>query len=161
MPDDAVAAVLRDYPRIYFACHRRHVRDPDSGALLSTHQASILDHLDAVEPTSLTELAEHMGVTPGTMSIAVERLVRQGYVRRGRDQADRRRLTLRLSDAGVRIKSAQSVLDPALVRAVLDRLAPAERAAALRGLAILASAASEEVRSRGGDRWSTRRDRAG
>ena len=26
-----VAAVFRDYPRIYFACHRRHVRDDASG----------------------------------------------------------------------------------------------------------------------------------
>lgn len=150
-PDDlldaGVAALLRDYPRIYFACHRRHVRDPESGALLSTHQASILDHLDAVEPTTLNALAEHMGVTAGTMSVAVDRLVRQGYVRRSRDPRDRRRLTLRLTEAGVRIKSLQSVLDPALVRAVLARLAPAERSEGLRGLAILAAAAAEEIRS--------------
>ena len=26
-----VAAVFRDYPRIYFACHRKHVRDPQTG----------------------------------------------------------------------------------------------------------------------------------
>ena len=145
--DADVAAVLQHYPTIYFACHRRHVRDPVTRVVLSAHQASILDHLDAVAPTTLTELAEHMGVTAGTMSVAVDRLARQGYVRRTRDPRDRRRLTLRLTEAGVRIKSLQSVLDPALVRAVLARLAPAERADGLRGLAILAAAAAEEIRS--------------
>ena len=145
-PDD-VAAVLRHYPTIYFACHRRHVRDPVTRVVLSAHQAGILDHLDAVEPTTLNALADHMGVTAGTMSVAVDRLVRQGYVRRSRDPRDRRRLTLRLTEAGVRIKSMQSVLDPALVHNVLARLAPAERAEGLRGLAVLAAAAAEEIRS--------------
>jgi DNA-binding MarR family transcriptional regulator len=148
-PHDAgVAALLRDYPRIYFACHRRHVRDPDSGALLSTHQASILDHLDAVDPTTLNELAAHMGVTPGTMSVAVDRLVKGGYVTRTVDGADRRRVQLRLTDAGVRVRGAHSVLDPALVADLLAALAPAEREAALRGLALLARAAGDAQRAR-------------
>ena len=138
---DPVAQLLADYPRIYFACHRRHVRDARTGTLLSAHQASILDHLDAVDPTTLTDLAQHMGVTAGTMSVAVDRLVRAGYVTRTPDEVDRRRVQLRLSEAGVRIKSASSVLDPELVRAVIARLSPAERTDALRGLALLAEAA--------------------
>src|SRR6476620_6012648 len=71
-----VQTVLRCYPRIYFACHTRHVRDPRSGNLLSVHQASVLDHLDDVEPTGLRDLATHMGVTASTMSLTVDRLVR-------------------------------------------------------------------------------------
>ena len=138
---DDVAAVFRDYPRIYFSCHRRHVRDPHGGALVSAHQVSILDHLDAVQPTILGELAEHMGVTPGTMSIAVGRLVQQGYVARVLDPADRRRVQLRLTDAGVRVRAANSVLEPELVADMLSELAPAERRAALDGLAALARAA--------------------
>jgi DNA-binding MarR family transcriptional regulator len=63
-------AVLTLYPRIYFACHTRHVRDPQSQRLLSRHQASILDHLDELEPTTVIDLARHMGVTPATMSLA-------------------------------------------------------------------------------------------
>ena len=71
--DDEVRQVLADYPRIYFACHSRNVRDPRTREKVSAHQASILDHLDPVEPTSLQDLASHMGVTPGTMSLAIER----------------------------------------------------------------------------------------
>lgn len=148
MPRSAeIQSVLESYPRIYFACHTRHVRDSRTDTVLSANQASILDHLDEVEPTTLNELADHMGVTPSTMSIAIERLVRQGYVTRLRDESDKRRLRLRLTPDGTRIKQEKSVLDPARVNAVLSRLGPAERADALRGLGLLAKASSEEMRS--------------
>jgi DNA-binding MarR family transcriptional regulator len=141
MSTRAVQALLDAYPRIYFACHRRHVRDPADGRALSAHQASILDHLDAVEPTSLHALATHMGVTASTMSLAVDRLELAGYVIRVRDVNDRRRLELRLTEAGVRIKSANSVLDPSLVATLLAEMTPANRRAAIRGLKLLADAA--------------------
>ncbi len=146
--DDEVEQVLADYPRIYFACHSRHVHDPQTRAKVSAHQASILDHLDSVEPSSLQDLASHMGVTPATMSLAIERLVRQGYVLRRRSKADGRQLELRLSAAGVRLREAQSVLDPARVRALLDNLTESERADALRGLSLLAEAPKRRQPSR-------------
>ncbi|HKQ57621.1 MAG TPA: MarR family winged helix-turn-helix transcriptional regulator [Candidatus Eisenbacteria bacterium] len=145
MHDRATRELLEHYPRIFFACHTRHVRDPATRRVLSAHQASILDHLDEVEPTSVMDLARHMGVTASTMSIAIERLSRHGYVIRGRDPRDGRRVNLTLSAAGVRIRDAQSVLDPHRVRAMLQRLAPADRRDALRGLALLARAAREEM----------------
>ena len=80
-----ITAVMTLYPRIYFACHTRHVRDPQSQRLLSRHQASILDHLDEVEPTTVMDLAGHMGVTAATMSLAIDRLERKGYVVRLKD----------------------------------------------------------------------------
>jgi DNA-binding MarR family transcriptional regulator len=93
------------YPKIFFACHTRHVRDPRSRRILSAHQASILDHLDEREPLPLMDLAKHMGVTPSTMSISIERLVRQGYVVRSRNRTDKRRVSLTLSAAGARATS--------------------------------------------------------
>jgi DNA-binding MarR family transcriptional regulator len=138
---DAVRQVLTLYPRLYFACHTRHVRDPASHRLLSRHQASILDHLDELDPTTVNDLARHMGVTAATMSLALDRLERAGYVRRTRDNADRRRVNLRLTAAGVRIREASSVLDPPSVEALVARLTDEERETAVRGLALLAGAA--------------------
>ena len=133
--------VLTLYPQIYFACHTRHVRDPQSGRLLSRHQASILDHLDEIDPMTVNDLARHMGVTPATMSLAVDRLEHKGYVARARDAVDRRRVHVRLTSAGVRIREASSVLDPERVETLLARLTDVEREAAIRGLALLATAA--------------------
>jgi DNA-binding MarR family transcriptional regulator len=145
-----VAAVFRDYPRIFLSCHREHVRDPKSGTLLSGNQVSILDHLDPMHATSLNGLAKHMGVTASTMSIAVDRLVKLGYVVRELDEADRRRVRLRLTDAGVRVCAESSVLEPELVREMLDHLSPAERREALKGLALLARAALAAQHARSG-----------
>lgn len=75
-------------------------------------------------------------------------------------------MNLTLSHAGVRVRDAQSVLDPHRVRAMLGRLAPAERGEALRGLATLARAAREEMHAqheagRPGPAGASRRRRIG
>jgi DNA-binding MarR family transcriptional regulator len=138
--EDQVARLMSLYPRIYFACHLRHVRDQRTGRILSAHQASILDHLDEIEPLTLRQLAAHMGVTDSTMSLGIDRLARQAYVTRTRDPRDARRVELRLTKSGVRIKSEKSVLDPKRVRALLASLTEEERVRALEGLALLAGA---------------------
>ena len=143
----AVATVLRCYPQIYFACHRRHVRDESTRQLLSSHQASVLDHLDDVEPTSLLALAQHMGVTASTMSLMVDRLERAGYVTRERSVEDKRRVDLCLTPSGVKIKRQDKVLEPDLVAAVLARLPDRRRRQALRGLELLAEAAQAMIRA--------------
>ena len=142
------------YSQIYFACHTRHVQDPESGTRVSARQASILSHLDSVEPTPLSQLATHMGVTVSTMSIAVDRLVRQGYVVRDRAESDARVRHVRLTPAGERLRTAQKVLDARLVRAMLTRLSPTDRRTALRGLELLGAAAREQVRTRRADEGS-------
>jgi hypothetical protein len=48
-----VDTVLRCYPQIYFACHKRHVRDQATQTVISAHQASILDHLDDLDALEL------------------------------------------------------------------------------------------------------------
>ena len=138
---DGVRQLMTFYPQIYFACHTRHVRDPRAHRVLSAHQASVLDHLDEIEATNLRTLAAHMGVTASTMSITINRLVRQKYVVRKRAAHDARQVQLVLTRAGVRIKSEKSVLDPTLVRNLLEQLPPEERRQALHGLGLLAQAA--------------------
>jgi DNA-binding MarR family transcriptional regulator len=149
MANRDVQRLLAAYPRIFFACHRRHVRDSHTSKKLSAHQASVLDHLDTVEPMSLNDLAAHMGVTPSTMSLAIDRLERDGYVIRERSTSDRRRLQLRLTEAGDRIKEASSVLEPDLVATLLRQLSAGDRRDALRGLELLAQAADDTVRMLG------------
>lgn len=144
----ATTALMRLYPRIFFACHTRHVRDTTSGRVLSAHQASVLDHLDVVEPTFVKDLAAHMGVTPSTISIALDRLGDGGYVERVQDKQDRRRVGVVLTTSGAAVRDDKSVLDEVLVRALLGLLHEAQREAAIAGLTLLASAAAELGRQR-------------
>jgi DNA-binding MarR family transcriptional regulator len=143
-----ISTLMQCYPKIYFACHTRHVEDEETNQRLSAHQGSILDHLDEVDPTSMLTLAGHMGVTASTMSLTIDRLVRAGYVTRDRDAIDARKVALRLTKDGARLKERKSVLDRDLVAAMLGRMKPRDRAAGLAGLEMLAKAAAEFVESR-------------
>lgn len=154
---DAVSLLMTFYPKIYLACHTRHVNDPVKGVKLTAHQGSVLDHLDMEESITMQELALHLGVTPSTMSITVDRLSRLGYVKREKDQADSRRVNLFLTSHGNKIKQSKSVLDAARVKQVLSRLTEKERTEALKGLGLLATAAEMEMKSKSFEKaWAQR-----
>jgi MarR family transcriptional regulator, organic hydroperoxide resistance regulator len=157
MNDDAVALLMTFYPKIYLACHTRHVNDPVKGVKLTANQGSVLDHLDHEESITMQELALHLGVTPSTMSITIDRLSRLGYVKREKDKADSRRVNLFLTAHGNKIKRSKSVLDVARVRQMLSRLTEKERNEALKGLSLLATAAEMEMKSKSFEKaWAQR-----
>ncbi len=85
MLDSEVRRLLDAYPAIFLACHRRHLRADAAGNSVTERQASVLDHLDMTRPTTLSKLADHMGVSRSSMSILVARLVRGGYIAQRRD----------------------------------------------------------------------------
>jgi DNA-binding MarR family transcriptional regulator len=119
---------------------------PGSGVdrpALSDHQARILGYLDDEDPTMVTELAEHMRVTPSTMSLNLKRLREAGFVTSRRDPEDRRVMNVLLTEAGVTARDATGVLDPDRVDALLRRLGPEGRRRAVVGLRLLAEAADD------------------
>lgn len=142
MLDPAVSAVLDSHARLLAACRRPPGARARTGRALSRHQALVLAHLDPEAAIPIGELARHLRVTPATMSLAVDRLVRLRCVRRVRDAADRRRVLLRLTAVGGAMRAAFSELDPDRVRAMLERLSPADRAATLAACRAIARAAA-------------------
>jgi DNA-binding MarR family transcriptional regulator len=131
-------SLLDAYPAIFLACHRRHVRDDERGKVITEHQASVLDHLHPARPTTLSKLAEHMGVSRSTMSITVTRLVREGYIARHRDKHDTRCLSLLLTPVGVRVKEQNSILDAELMREMFRLMPARDLETALLGIECLA-----------------------
>ncbi|NOT09057.1 MAG: winged helix DNA-binding protein [Gemmatimonadales bacterium] len=143
MLDDAVRVVLSAYPTIHAACRRREVRDPRTGRRLSNHQAGILEHLDPVAPLAVGDLANRLRVTPATISLQLNRLTRLRLVTRIRDVLDGRRVLLRLTEAGQRVRELRSLLDPERVREALERIPDRERDTVVAGLRLLARAAGQ------------------
>lgn len=133
-----IRRLLDAYPAIYLACHRRHIRDDETGALVTAHQASVLDHLDIRTPMTLSNLAKHLGVGRSAMSIQVNRLVRRGYVQRRAVRGDGRKVGLTLTDAGNRVKSQNSVLDPGLIKEMFVSMPKLELESGLEGIERLA-----------------------
>jgi DNA-binding MarR family transcriptional regulator len=141
MKDDDIYDVQRLYPQIYVACHARHVRAVSTRWRVSSQDASILVHLDREFGLSPSALAGHLSVAPSTLSAALTRLAKLGYLSNQPSEKDRRKRELRLTARGAEAISATSVLDAERVRAMLSQLKPGERKDALRGLALLAEAA--------------------
>lgn len=141
MTDDDVFEVQRLYPQIFVACHTDHVRAASTTWRISSQDASILVHLDRDSGLSPRTLADHLGVAPSTLSAAIARLAELGYLTSKPNDADRRKRELRLTARGAEAIASTSVLNAERVRAMLSKLKPDERKAAVRGLALLARAA--------------------
>lgn len=141
MRDEEVFELQRLYPQIFVACHTNHVRAVSTTWRISSQDASILVHLNLKFGLSPRQLASHLGVAPSTLSAAIARLSKLGYLTSKPSEKDRRRRELRLTSRGAEAIAATSVLDAARVRALLNQLKPNARKEALRGLALLAEAA--------------------
>src|SRR5438876_10136194 len=115
-----VAVVQRCYPQIYLACHTRHKRTASTEYRLSERDSPLLSHLNLTLPISHGELAVHLGVRPSTLSAAIGKLEKLGYVERRQEAKDRRVVMLRLTHKGAAARAATSVLDQDRVAAILS-----------------------------------------
>jgi DNA-binding MarR family transcriptional regulator len=143
MLDGLVFEVQRLYPQIYLACHVDHIRASTTKWRVSSRDASILSHLSLREGMSPRSLGAHLGVVPSTISAAIARLERFGYIRNIPRADDRRKRDLWLTDLGVRALSSTSVLDAGRIKQLLEQLTAEERKAAIRGLGLLGRAARQ------------------
>jgi DNA-binding MarR family transcriptional regulator len=143
MKEDLIAEIQRLYPQIYLACHVDHVRANSNVWRLSARDSSILAHLDTRHAKSPRTLAAHLGVVASTLSAALARLARLGYITNTPVAGDRRQRELLLTEIGVQARSSTSVLDAKRIEQLLQRLSPSERREAVHGLSLLARAARE------------------
>lgn len=86
-------------------------------------------------------MARHLGVAASTLSAAIARLAKLGYVIQRRDSRDGRAVDLLLSPKGAAAMQASSVLESERVKKMLAHLTAPERKRALEGLALLGKAA--------------------
>ena len=85
-----------------------------------------------------TAIAAAQGVTAGTLTTAATLLERKGFLRRCRDEADRRVVRLLPTEKGRRVNGFHAAFHRELVEAVLGALTPEQAesfSAALEGLA--------------------------
>jgi DNA-binding MarR family transcriptional regulator len=137
MSDD-VRRVQRAYPQLFHACHVEHATRRRSHGL-SDRDASLLGHLDARAPISAGNLAKHMGIGAPTLTEAIDRLEARGLVERTRRG---RTVELRITRLGIERMQEASVLDTAKVRELIAAVPARDRAAAVRGIELLADAAA-------------------
>ena len=115
----------------------RRLRQEDAALGVSPARASALSVLAFGGARTLGELAAAEQVTAPTMSRLVAALEADGLVAREPDPADGRAVRLRATAAGLRLIERGRTRRTARLAARLEALAPAERAALERAVALL------------------------
>jgi DNA-binding MarR family transcriptional regulator len=130
--DDCARNVLEVVPlvvRTLRATMRLH-----RGAHLSVPQFRSLGYLSREAGASLSDVAEHVGLTLPSMSKMIDGLVERRLVCRGISTRDRRRITLALSALGRATLQRARGRTQARVAEMLDALSEAERATVIRAM---------------------------
>lgn len=134
--------------RLYPAVYRRfHVsRRPLGGSDLTPRMLGVLHHLSASGPLTLGELAAHLSLSKATTTELVTRVEERGLVDRMRDERDRRRVYVWLTEHGrQRAASHARVLADDELLAAVSRMTPTDRESLIYGLrALLAAADAKE-----------------
>jgi DNA-binding MarR family transcriptional regulator len=142
--EDELLAIQQLYPQVFHACHVRHARSRATNRFrVSERDQSLLAHLSLAHGRKPSELARHFGIGLPTLSEALKRLERAGYVERARSGADGRAREVKLTARGADALRGTSVLDDVLLARALEHLTPKERRTAVEGLALLARGCRE------------------
>jgi len=147
---DAAAADFCDlFPAIYLRFCRRHDDGgPGGGPLsrLTPQQDAVLHHLAMSGPLTVGEMARHFARAQSVVSEIVDGMERKGLLERMRDERDRRRTMVWLSDEAREVLARRrQVLDPERVARAMHALPEPQRHALITGLRALVHAAESDT----------------
>ncbi|MDH7481232.1 MAG: MarR family transcriptional regulator [Armatimonadota bacterium] len=106
-------------------------------AELSVPQFRVLAYLRHHEGASLSDLAEHTGLTLPTMSRMVDGLVARKYVTRENSSDDRRRIALRLTHNGKAAFDSAARGAQKRIAELLSKLSPEEQTTIIQAMEML------------------------
>ena len=89
------------------------------------------------EPKNMSTIAKLLSVTVGTLTIAMNSLVKKGYVIRERGKEDRRVVYISLSEKGLRAYRHHEEFHRQMIEAVLENLTEDETESLVKALAKL------------------------
>lgn len=142
-PDECAHEVLDVVP-IAMRIIRKKLRE-HGAQLLSVPQFRTLLFISRNEGASLSEVADHIGLTLPSMSTLVDGLVARNFVVRRTHRDDRRRVDLALTEQGeTTLNSAWNATQDYL-KERFDRLPETERATIVKGMRILRRVFSARV----------------
>ena len=89
---------------------------------ISNNDMHIIEAIGLGEPRNMSSLAKDMSVTVGTLTTAINSLVKKDYVRRVRSETDRRVVLISLKEKGVKAFYHHKQFHEDMIRATLDGL---------------------------------------
>lgn len=89
---------------------------------ISKNDMHIIDAIGSEETKNMSALAKKIKVTVGTLTIAINNLVKKGYVSRSRSKKDKRVVLISLSEKGERAFRRHKNFHERMVDSVIDGL---------------------------------------
>ena len=134
-PHQTAAQLMESMPTImqFLRIEMRSQR----GSSLTVPQFRVLAYLSHNPNASLSEVADHIGVTRATASTMVDRLVQRSFVNRQEDPAERRQVRLTLTQMGRERLEEMRNSTRHQIATLLDELTPQELEQVSTGLTIL------------------------
>ena len=89
---------------------------------ISVNDMHIIEAIGTGEPKNMSTVAKLMSVTVGTLTIAINNLVKKGYVSRDRSEEDRRVVLISLTEKGKRAYQHHREFHDGMVKALVEGL---------------------------------------
>lgn len=106
-----------------------HVMDIEEKAVITdefkeitNNDMHVLEAIGIKEPKNMSAIAKDLSITVGTLTIAVNNLVKKGYVNRKRSECDRRVVLVSLSEKGEKAFFHHKQFHEEMVEAALKNL---------------------------------------
>lgn len=104
---------------------------------ITNNDMHVIQAIGVGEPKNMSTIAKELSVTVGTLTIAMNSLVKKGYVNRERGQEDRRVVYISLSEKGQRAYRHHEEFHRQMIDEVLKALEPQETEALVKALSKL------------------------
>ncbi|MFB5518736.1 fatty acid biosynthesis transcriptional regulator FabT [Enterococcus casseliflavus] len=101
---------------------------------LSITEMHTIEAIGMYKKKTTTEVAKELSITVGTLTIAINRLVKKEYVERIRSEDDRRVVKLGLTKKGKLLYRVHQHFHREMVKGVLNQMSPEEEQALLKAL---------------------------
>ena len=86
---------------------------------ISNNDMHIIDAVGIDEPKNITTLAKKLSGTVGTLTIAINNLVKKGYVIRNRSNKDRRVVFISLAEKGIAAYNHHAKFHDEMIKAII------------------------------------------
>ncbi len=101
---------------------------------ITSNDMHVIQVIGIGEPKNMSTIARELSVTVGTLTIAMNSLVKKGYVIRERSQEDRRVVYISLSEKGREAYAHHERFHQQMIHEILDGLNPEETEVLLKSL---------------------------
>ena len=104
---------------------------------ITNNDMHVIEAIGVGEPKNMSTIAKLLSVTVGTLTIAMNSLVKKGYVTRERGKEDRRVVYISLSEKGLRAYRHHEEFHRQMIEAILKDLTKDETESLVKALARL------------------------